>query len=400
MSLTSQFPFCGIPFRLDSYSTCQFGCRYCFASARGGASGSAKVVAADPASLKRRFERIALHGPLSALDEMLAARVPLHFGGMSDPFMPLEKKRGVTLGLLGILAEQNYPVILSTKGTLASTEPYLSILELGKFVVQYSFSSLDKRVAAMIEPATPSPQERLDAVRVLAGRNVPTSIRLQPFLPMRDRDGCDLVDAAAAAGAKHFALEHLKLPIERDAVKRSRLNAAAGIDLYHYYTTRGATREGREWILPVAARLGTVNSIRTHVKSRGLSFGAADSDLLHWSDGNVCCSAADLFGMGSGVAFNFLTAVRRGMRAGRITFASISKEWRPTGPISQYVNSHSRARGGKTFDAYIRARWNGVTNGPSPLSFFGVRSTENFDSDGYRIYSYRRNAIPDKIDGM
>jgi len=51
---------------------------------------------------------------------------------------------------------------------------------------------------------------------------------------------------------------------------------------------------------------------RAHVKSQGMSFGAADSDLLHWSDGNVCCSAVDLLGMGNGMRFNFLTAVRRG----------------------------------------------------------------------------------------
>lgn len=394
ISLTSQLPFCGIPFRLDSYSACQFGCRYCFASARGGASGSSQVVGANPESLQRRFDRIASKGAQSALDEMLVARIPLHFGGMSDPFTPIEATRGVTLSLLRILADRNYPVILSTKGTLATKDQYLAVLKRGKFAVQYSFSSLDDRAARLIEPGVRSPVERLDALRILASEGVPTSIRLQPFLPTRELDARELIDAATSAGAKHFALEHLKLPIEKDVGRRSKLNAAVGVDLYEHCIARGAARVGREWILPVEARLEAVNTIRAHAKRRGLSFGAADSDLLHWSDGSVCCSAADLLGMGNGMRFNFLTAVRRGMRSRRISFGSIANEWRPTGSISQFVNSHSRTRGGQTVEAYIKARWNGATNGPSPLSFFGVESTEDYDIDGYRLYSYCANAHP------
>ena len=31
LGLTSQFRFCGNPFRLDFYKFCSFGCKYCFA---------------------------------------------------------------------------------------------------------------------------------------------------------------------------------------------------------------------------------------------------------------------------------------------------------------------------------------------------------------------------------
>lgn len=88
ISLTSQLPFCGIPFRLDSYSRCQFGCRYCFASARGGAASPEKIAGGNVTALRRKFQRVAKGKPTTAIEEMLMARIPLHFGGMTDPFIP------------------------------------------------------------------------------------------------------------------------------------------------------------------------------------------------------------------------------------------------------------------------------------------------------------------------
>lgn len=106
LSLSSQFPFCGIPLRLDSFSRCQFACRYCFASARGGAGGESRIQTADPKRLARRLARLEIsRQPQSALDELLLARIPIHFGGMSDPFMPAELDRRITFDLLQVLAE-------------------------------------------------------------------------------------------------------------------------------------------------------------------------------------------------------------------------------------------------------------------------------------------------------
>jgi len=35
MSVTSQFYFCGVPFRLDTSPKCLMNCAYCFAMAKG-----------------------------------------------------------------------------------------------------------------------------------------------------------------------------------------------------------------------------------------------------------------------------------------------------------------------------------------------------------------------------
>ena len=55
--------------------------------------------------------------------------IPLHWGGVSDPFQPAEKKHGVSLACLKVFAETQYPFVVSTKGTrLLSSPEYLRVL--------------------------------------------------------------------------------------------------------------------------------------------------------------------------------------------------------------------------------------------------------------------------------
>src|SRR5438105_6619983 len=58
LALTSQFYFCGLPLKLDTYSKCSFKCSYCFAHARGGAHREAPVSAFDADLLDRQLDRI------------------------------------------------------------------------------------------------------------------------------------------------------------------------------------------------------------------------------------------------------------------------------------------------------------------------------------------------------
>jgi hypothetical protein len=307
---------------------------------------------------------------------------------MSDPFMPAEKRSRITYALLEVLADNDYPVVISTKGTIGCASDYAALFNRGRIAVQVSFSGFNIDVARKLEPGVPTPQERIQLLRALSHAGIPTAVRLQPYIPAHLEDAYKLIDASAEVGVKHFAVEHLKLPVEDASRLRRSLTAATGTDLYRFYAESNASRVGREWVLPTVARVEAVSALMRHCQRAGLSFGAADSDLLHWSDGQVCCSGADLLGMGTGMRFNFLTAVRAGMHTGNVTFQSISGEWRPGRSIAQFINSRSRSKGGRSVDEYIRARWNGATNGPSPLSFFGVTDSEHYDGDGYKIYPF------------
>jgi DNA repair photolyase len=397
LALTSQFYFCALPLRLDTYSHCQFRCRYCFASARGGAGRRRQIQTADPESLRRRFGRIESGRVQGVVDEMLAAGQPVHWGGMSDPFMPRERETRASLGLLAVLADHGHPTIISSKGTLMTEGPYLQHLVRGRFMVQFSISSMNAELMAQIDPGTPKPTARIEAMRQLASAGVPVSVRVQPLLPGRERDGAHVIEAAASAGARHIAVEHLKLPLERGWHGAGVMSRALGLDLREYFEIRRSRRVGREWILPVAERLPRQLAFRELAHARGMSFAAADNDLLLLSDGACCCSGAEgLPGFESFIRFNYLEAARVGYCDNRVEWALIEDKWRPHGSISRFVNSRSRlptdGGTGAGIRPYLERNWSGRANGCAPNAFHGLVNGGAHDDAGRPIYVFEESA--------
>lgn len=389
IAVTSQFYFCSLPLRLDPYRSCAFRCTYCFALARGGNTASVQAVL-DPRSLDRRLARVQRGQIAGAVDEFLARRQPLHIGGMSDPFPPIERQLGVTLAILNVLADHDYPAIISTKSDLFAEDPYLAVLGRGTFIVQMSLSSLDARLLGAVDLGAPTPARRLAAVQCAAAAGVVSTLRVQPLLPGRAPDAAEVIVAGAAAGVRHVAVEHLKLPIERGWWGRDRLAAALGNEALRPFAERGH-RSGREWILPVEDRLPVQLELRELARRHGLSFAAADTDLLWLSAGTCCCSGADAFpGFDQHFRCNYTEAIRRAVTTGEVSITSIRDEWRPAATLSRFVNSHSRLRTqdgrGAGMFSYLEANWNGSANGNSPQMYYGVVDSGERDADGFRIY--------------
>lgn len=130
----SQIILCEYPIRLDTYEGCSHDCKYCFARNKRDIS---KVKPLPSAEAVRRFA----NGERSQNTRWCDWAIPLHWGGMSDPFQPLEKRYGESLKVLQVLAETQYPVIVSTKGKLIAEEPYLSLIAKCNIVVQISMTA-------------------------------------------------------------------------------------------------------------------------------------------------------------------------------------------------------------------------------------------------------------------
>ena len=62
LAVSSKFGICGLPVRVDSYKTCSFGCKYCFANGRKIMEFKKNLQVADVAAIERRCERIANGG--------------------------------------------------------------------------------------------------------------------------------------------------------------------------------------------------------------------------------------------------------------------------------------------------------------------------------------------------
>src|SRR6476646_9374299 len=175
LTITSQFGFCGLPLRLDSYAGCGFRCAFCFAHFRGGKSFGETVRPADGRTLQRIFHR-ALEPEQTQegiVAQFLRRRVPVHFGGMSDPFQPAELRYRVTESFLQTLARYHYPTVLSTRSKMVANDAYVPLLQtLQHVVVQFSFCSTRDQVAASFEPYSTSPSELLKIMETLTNKGI------------------------------------------------------------------------------------------------------------------------------------------------------------------------------------------------------------------------------------
>src|SRR6266851_10324906 len=131
IGITSQIGFCQVPLRLDAFNQCSFSCSYCFAKARGGYRGDRTIQIARAQNLEERFRRIQEGLISSAVDEFLSRKIPIQFGGMTDPFSSFEQKGGAALKLLQVLAIHKYPTLISTKSAMLSNLAYVNLLAAG-----------------------------------------------------------------------------------------------------------------------------------------------------------------------------------------------------------------------------------------------------------------------------
>lgn len=376
-SITSQFAFCGLPLRLDTYRGCGFQCSYCFARNRGGNGPGNGVRSADASQIVRTLE-YALSGRTDGvIAEFLQRRPPIHFGGMSDPFQPAEERHRVTASVLRTLARYEYPTVLSTRGDIVASPPYIGLLrDFGKVIVQFSFSTSRDGVAACIEPHSTRPSRLFRAMERLSSFGVPVACRWQPYIPGVTEAPEEFVPRIADTGCRHLAFEHLKLPVEQGKPLWQEFAAVTGRDFLREYRSAGALRDGREIVLPPERKLTTILEAREHVHRKGMTFGAADNEFQYLSDTSCCCSGVDQFaGFENWFRHQVGFAVRRSQ--GRcFDYRIIAKEWAPSGSVDRYLNSRCRlsrlGHGRGTIQAHVRARWNRLNAPGSPATFFGI----------------------------
>lgn len=169
----SQIILCNLPVRFDTYRGCSHGCRYCFAQKKNDISHIERDESVDGL---RSF----IEGKRGNETEWCDWNIPIHWGGMSDPFQPVEKQIRASYECLKLLAETKYPFVVSTKGRLIADPEYLDLLAQCNCVLQISMvcSKYDR-----LERGTPSYEERLVILKTVSARVQRTIVRIQPYMP-------------------------------------------------------------------------------------------------------------------------------------------------------------------------------------------------------------------------
>lgn len=196
----SQIILCGLPVRFDTYSGCSHACKYCFVQRKNDISD---IETKESAESLLNF----IQGKRTAETNWCDWDIPLHWGGLSDPFQPAEKTKRRSLECLKVFAETQYPFVVSTKGKLIIEPEYLELIQRCNCVVQISMvcSKYD-----ILEQGAPTFEERLEMVKTLSPFVPRVIVRFQPYLTEILSDVLECIPRIKDAGAYGITIEGMK----------------------------------------------------------------------------------------------------------------------------------------------------------------------------------------------
>ena len=135
--------------------------------------------------------------------------------GNTDCYQPVEKQKQLTRRCLEVLLEFRNPVVIVTKNHLVTRDIDV-LVELAKFDcigVTLSLTTLDHKLASLMEPRASRPVRRLEAIRKLADAGVPVGYLQAPMIPgLTDSEAPAIALAAKKAGATFSGYVALRLP--------------------------------------------------------------------------------------------------------------------------------------------------------------------------------------------
>jgi len=205
-----------VPFdqSINPYRGCEHGCIYCFArpshaylGLSPGLDFETRLYAKSDAAarLERTFRRRG-YQPL-----------PIAIGANTDPYQPIERERRITRSLIEVMARFSHPFGIITKSERVCRDIDLlaPMAARGLAQVALSITTLDPRLARVMEPRAATPTRRIEAVRRLSAAGIPVAVLVSPIIPaVNDHEIEAILEAAAAAGATSASTILLRLPLE------------------------------------------------------------------------------------------------------------------------------------------------------------------------------------------
>ncbi|HEX3350006.1 MAG TPA: PA0069 family radical SAM protein [Acetobacteraceae bacterium] len=207
-------PDIGFDRAVNPYRGCEHGCVYCYARPSHAYLGYSPGL---------DFETKLLFKPDVAELLTKELRKPgyvartLALGSNTDPYQPVERTLKLTRSVLEVMDRCNHPVSIVTKsaGVLRDLDILQSLARRNLVRVHLSITTLDPKLARVMEPRAATPPRRLQAVAALAAAKVPVGILAAPMIPgMNDAELERILEAAVKAGARSAGYVLLRLPHE------------------------------------------------------------------------------------------------------------------------------------------------------------------------------------------
>src|SRR5215469_10465750 len=182
---------------INPYKGCEHGCIYCFArpthaylGLSPGADFESRLFA-KPNAAELLARELAAPGYIPKVIAM---------GTNTDPYQPLEKKMRITRSILEVLKSFNHPFGIVTKSPLIlrDIDIIAPMAEQGLAKVALSVTTLDRKLARVMEPRAGTPARRLQAIKALTEARIPTGVMFAPVIPALNDDEMEHVLRAAA----------------------------------------------------------------------------------------------------------------------------------------------------------------------------------------------------------
>jgi DNA repair photolyase len=207
-------PDLGFDRAVNPYRGCEHGCVYCYARPTHAYLGYSPGLDFETKLIFKPEVGVLLEKELRK-----PGYVPkvMALGSNTDPYQPVERTLKLTRAVLEVLDKFNHPVGIVTKsaGVLRDLDILSSMAKRRLVRVYLSVTTLDPRLARVMEPRAATPARRLHAIEELTRAGVPTGILAAPMIPgLNDAEMEKLLEAGARAGARQASFVLLRLPHE------------------------------------------------------------------------------------------------------------------------------------------------------------------------------------------
>lgn len=161
---------------MNLYRGCSHGCIYC--------DSRSKCY-----HIEHDFEDIEVKAnAIELLEDVLKRKrkkCMIGTGAMTDPYIPLEYRLGLTRKALELINEYGFGICLQTKSdrVLRDIDLLREINEKTKAVVQMTLTTADENLCKKLEPKVCDTKKRATALKRLNEAGIPTVVWLDPILP-------------------------------------------------------------------------------------------------------------------------------------------------------------------------------------------------------------------------
>ena len=204
-----------IPFdySVNPYRGCEHGCIYCFARPTHSYLGLSPGLDFETRLIAKRNVAELLARELAAPRYRPSM---INIGSATDAYQPVERDLKLTRGVIEVLGRCQHPfsVVTKSSGIERDLDLIAPMAAQGLAAAYVTVTTLDARLARILEPRAAAPQRRLRTIRALAEAGVPVGVSVAPQIPFITDDMEQVLAAARDAGAQSAFYTVLRLPWE------------------------------------------------------------------------------------------------------------------------------------------------------------------------------------------